>query len=81
LEDSLYLKGKSLDFNSIKIELANAISEEVEKELKESTRDERGTYCGDITPHSEKYSELVEKIRPISNSIKKISTDFFVVKK
>jgi len=81
LEDSLYFKDQSLDFNSIKVELAKAISEEVEKELKESTRDERGTYCGDITPRSEKYSEIVEKIRPISDSIKKISTDFFIVKK
>ncbi len=80
LSDTAYNKGKSFKLDDIKIQLAKEFSENISKELEKSIIDNTGCHRGDWTPKSKKYNKIVERIRPLADKIKKISTDYFVVK-
>lgn len=72
-------KNKHFNLNNLKIELSKIISKEVSEELEKSII-AGGVHRGDLKPKSETYQKLVEKIRPLAEKIKKISTDYYVVK-
>ncbi|MBC8500225.1 MAG: hypothetical protein H8D38_00480 [DPANN group archaeon] len=81
LSDVAYKQNKSFNLDGVKIQLAKLFSEDISKELGESIIDDTGCHRGDWTPKSKNYSQIVEKIRPLVDKIKKISTAYFVVKK
>ncbi len=80
LSDIAYRENKSFNLDDVKIKLAKSFSDNISKELENSIIDKNGTHRGDWKPKSKNYSQIVERIRPLADKIKKISTDYFVVK-
>jgi hypothetical protein len=66
------------DLNKFKIDLAKLFASQISEELEKSIIVD-GVHRGDIDPRSKENEQLVEKIRPFSDAIKKISKDFYVV--
>lgn len=75
LNDIAHIKDKSFNLDDVKVELATFFASEISKEL------ETGCHRGDCVKKSKNFSKIVERTRPLANKIKKISTDYFVVKK
>jgi translation initiation factor 2 beta subunit (eIF-2beta)/eIF-5 len=74
-------KGTPVNFDDYKVSIAKRISEVVCQEIEESMTTESGVYDGRRTPKSKSFPEFVEKLRKIAEEIKKISSEYHVIKR
>ena len=81
IEHLLREKGIELKFDDYKVRIAKRLSEWVFKEIEESKRTNSGVYNGRLTPASKSFPEFVEKVRKIAEEMKRISSEFHVIKK
>jgi hypothetical protein len=81
IEKLLHEKDIDIDFDYYKVPLAKKLSTIICEEIEQSMRDEHGVHNGKRTPTSKSFPDFVTKIRQITEKIKKIHSDFYVVKK
>jgi hypothetical protein len=81
IEHLLREKGIKLRFNDYKLKIAKRISEWICKEINESMQISSGTHNGGRTPTSKSFPDFVRKIRMITEEIKRISSEFHVIKR
>lgn len=81
LEKLLHEVGVDIDFDFYKVDLARRLSGLVCQEIQQSMINERGITDGKLTPTSKSFPDFVQKLRQITEKIKKIHSDFYVVKK
>lgn len=74
-------KGIERKFDDYKVGIAKRLSEWVCREIDESMRANSGVYDGRRTPKSESFPDFLEKVRKITETMKRISSEFHVVKK
>jgi hypothetical protein len=67
-------------FDDYKVKIAERLSQWVCEEIDESMRTAPGVYDGSRTPASKSFPDFVEKLRKIAEEIKRISSEFHVVK-
>jgi len=76
IEELFRERGSPFDFNTIKVELAKKLSEDVVQEIENSQKVEGGI-DGSIEPRCESCPEIEHKIIPMAKFIKKRFSDFF----
>jgi hypothetical protein len=67
-------------FSDYKLKIAERLSQWVCKDIDESMRTAAGVYDGSRTPTSKTFPDFVDKLRRIAEEIKRISSEFHVVK-
>jgi hypothetical protein len=80
IEHLLREKEIEFKFDDYKVKIAQRLSQWVCEEIDESMRTAPGVYDGSRTPASKSFPDFVEKLRKIAEEIKRISSEFHVVK-
>lgn len=80
IEHLLRNKNIEIRFDDYKVKIALRLSERICKEIEESMRTSSGDYNGRLTPTSKSFPEFVEQVRKIAEEMKKISSEFHVIK-
>ena len=80
IEHLLREKQIEFKFSDYKLKIAERLSQLVCKEIDESMRTAAGVYDGSRTPTSKSFPDFVEKLRKIAEEIKRISSEYHVVK-
>ena len=80
IEHLLREKRIEFKFDDYKVKIARRLSQWICKEIDESMRTTSGAYDGSRTPASKSFPDFVEKLRKIAEEIKRISSEFHVVK-
>lgn len=75
----LRTKGIDVSFDNYKVGIAKRLSDWVCQEIDGSMRTSSGVYDGRRTPKSTSFFDLVEKIKKITEEIKKINAQFHIV--
>ena len=79
IEHLLREKGIEFRFKDYKVKIAKRLAEWICREIDESMRTSDGSYDGSRTPTSKSFPEFVEKLRKITEEIKRISSEFHVI--
>jgi hypothetical protein len=77
------LRERGIDrrFDDYKVKIAGRLSEWVCKEIKESMHENSGGYNGNRIPTSKTFPSFVEKLRKITEEMKRINSEFHVIRK
>lgn len=81
IEHLLRKKGTDLKFNDCKVKVAKRLSDWICREIDESMKTTLGTYDGSRTPTSKSFPDFVEKLRRMTEEMKRISSEFHVIKR
>jgi hypothetical protein len=81
IEHLLKDKGIDLKFSDYKVRIAGRLSKWICREIERSMRGNHGGYDGSRNPTSKSFPDFVEKLREFTDEMKKISSEFHVIKK
>ena len=76
----LHKKGLGVKFKDYKVTMAQKLAKWICKEIGESMKSPDGIHNGRRTPKSESFPKFVEKLRGMAIVIRKIESDFHVIK-
>lgn len=73
-------KGIELNFDDYKVKIADKLSKWICREIEESREISPATYDFSLTPKSKSFPAFVERLRTIADEMKKISSEYHVIK-